>query len=447
MLTARNVIVAIIAVAVLSVVSALISLFGSGERQSTIGRDSYGTRSEGYRGVHDLLETLGFQTERISIPALPAGTQDTSYVLWNPRIGIVQTEPTYLKVLADWIRDGGYLVVTPCAQAEERNENQARNFAKQNRAPFVPVSVLESLGLVGVSFEETRTPQSKRLDSLKGTPEQQESDSLLDIFQIQKRPSATYAISCAGEWEGLSSEATQVKLPTDQAWHIRHPKVDTVAQITFKRLSDAEPNTLAAMFSVGKGRIVVVSNPFLASNTYLDSADNSVLLTHLMTGLRPKVDFDEFYHGLTVRGNALWLLSKPPYAVVAASIMTVVIVWVWRQAIFLGPSHHEKPVSRRSLGEYIEAMSRFMLRGRESSRYTLREIRSGVLWHFSKNLGLPPQQSDASVVLGLLGRRMPKKAVQLDEALKSADTVLNDPRAREQDILLAIRKVSDCLSA
>jgi hypothetical protein len=91
-------------------------------------------------------------------------------------------------------------------------------------------------------------------------------------------------------------------------------------------------------------------------------------------------------------------------------------------------------------------MSRFLLRGKDSARYTLREVRSGVLWHFSKALGLPPQQQDASAVLALLTRRVPKNAAQLDEALKGADTVLSDPYARKQDILIAIRKVSDCLS-
>ena len=447
MLTTRSVIIAIVSVAVLSVTAALVSLLWAGETQSTLGRNSYGTRTEGYRAIHDLLDALGFETERTLIPAIPESSIAASYVLWNPRDRVVQTEPAYLKAISEWVRDGGYLVVTPSIDTneEDSDDKNCRRCSAKSCSSCIPISLLGELGLGKVTIKEVEllsTSDSSRDDS---EPESLR-EAVRDVFRVKKRPSAVYDISCQGEWDLLDSLATQVELPSDKSWEIEHDEIEPLARITVEYSEDNAKGTLAALFSLGKGRVAVISNPYLASNANLAAVDNSVLLTHLITGLHPRVIFDEFYHGLTVRGNALWLLSKLPYATIAVSILAVVGLWAWRHAIFLGPSRQEKPASRRTLVEYLEAMSRFLLKGRESSRYILREVRDGVLWHFCKTLGLPPQQQNIDVVLGLLTRRQPQKAVQLEAALQYAGRVLENPRAPKQEILLATRKVSDCLS-
>jgi len=431
---------------VLSVAAALISLFWVGETHSTLGRDSYGTRTEGYRAIHDLLNALEFETERTLIPAIPKSSLDTSYVLWNPRDKYVQTEPAYLNNLSQWVREGGYLIVTPSAKTENPNDSGCRRCSGKNCSTCIPISLLKELGLAGVAIEEIELQAESEHNLQDDSEAESLREAVREIFQIKKRPSAKYAISCKGEWSHLQLHVRQIEIPIDRVWQIKTGDQEPLAQVTVNGWEDKEVATLAAMFPLGKGRITVISNPFLASNANLIEADNCVLLTHLMTGMRQRVVFDEFYHGLTVRGNALWLLSKRPYAIITFSILVVVGVWAWRNAVFLGPSRDETPVSRRTLAEYLEAMSRFLLKGRESSKYILNEIRDGVLWHYCKTLGLPPKQQDLDVVLGLLSRRSPHKATQLEAALKHADAVLNNPRAHKDEIILATRKVSDCLS-
>jgi len=447
MLTTRSVIFAIITIAVLSVVAALVSMLWVGDSQSTLGRDSYGTRTEGYRAVHDLLNALEFRTERTSIPEIPSDGLSTSYVLWNPRDRFVQIEPDYLNELLQWVKEGGYLVVTPSAETENSDDDHCQRCSGKNCSTCIPISLLKELGLKGVAIEEVELWTGIEDDIQEDDPEfESPRQAVRELFQIKKRSTATYEISCEGKWDHLQSQARTIEIPIDQAWQINTGELEPVAQVTVTGWEDEEAGILAAMFPLGKGHITVISNPYLASNANLIEADNCVLLTHLMTDMRQRVIFDEFYHGLTVRGNALWLLSKRPYAIITVSVLMVVGVWVWRNAIFLGPSRDDMPVSRRTLGEYLEAMSRFLLKGKESSKYILRELRDGVLWHYSKTLGLASQQQNVDVVIGLLSRRSPHKATQLEAALKHADVVLNNPRARKDEILLATRKVSDCLS-
>ncbi len=454
MLTARSVIIAIVAVAILSVASAVFSLLWGGQSNSTLGRDSYGTRTDGYRAIHDLLDALEFETVRTLIPTATENTHAASYVLWNPLDSLVQTEPAHFKVLSQWVRDGGRLVVAPSVESEDSDDSNCRRCSSAKCSTCVPIALLNELGLSEVSIEEIELGSGAAGNNQRGkrvsASDQDDADpedireTVRDVFRIKKRPSAVYSIECDGEWDYLSSQVNRVQLSSEQVWRVNYGEQEPLARITIAISEDAS-NTLAALFTLGKGQIVVISNPFMASNVNLSGADNSVLLAHLLTGRRSRVIFDEFYHGLTVRGNALWLLSKRPYAVITVSILAVVGLLIWRQAIFLGPSRQERPASRRSLNEYVEAMSRFILQGRESPKYVLHEVRDGVLWHFCKSLGLPPQQQNTDMILGLLSRRQPQKASQLQAALKYADVVLDNPRAPKDEILLATRKVSDCL--
>jgi hypothetical protein len=186
--------------------------------------------------------------------------------------------------------------------------------------------------------------------------------------------------------------------------------------------------------------------PAVASNWLLGEADNSVVTMQLMTLGQSRVIVDEFYHGLTIRGNALWLLTQPGYAALALAIVALVGVWIWRSFLFLGPPLEDRAASRRSVSEYLDAMSRFLLRGRGSGQFVLAEVRSGALWSMADAAGLPPDLDDVDRIAAAVARRDPQRAARLEAAVKNADAVLATPKAKEITILEALRKVNDCLS-
>ena len=126
---------------------------------------------------------------------------------------------------------------------------------------------------------------------------------------------------------------------------------------------EGEPETLAAVYAVGDGTITVLADPRLRKNRLVEHADNAVLISHLLADAQQPVVFDEFYHGLTVRGNPLWLLSRFPYGYSAASVLAAtVLVGSGGQARFLGPPLSPRPASRRPDREYVDAMARLLNR-------------------------------------------------------------------------------------
>ena len=128
----------------------------------------------------------------------------------------------------------------------------------------------------------------------------------------------------------------------------------------------------------------------------LAKADNSVLAARLLAPKGRASSFDEFYHGLAVRGNPLYLLTRPGFAAVTLGILLGVGVWTWRQAVFLGPPLVDPEPSRRDIGEYIDAMGDFFRRGPGHRRFLVREVRDGVLQQLCQELKLPPDKLDVT---------------------------------------------------
>jgi hypothetical protein len=263
---------------------------------------------------------------------------------------------------------------------------------------------------------------------------------------------------------------------------------------------------LAAQYKLGAGEVVLVSEPRIFDNRLISHFDNSVLAAGLLAGHGGPVVWDEFYHGLTIRGSILFLLTRGAYALVAVMISIVLAVWLWRQARFLGPPRVVLPPSRRTVREYVEAMARFFRRGAESRRFMLAEVRRGVLWNLRHRIGirsefglrspfpgakphpvpaelqpvgtdshpsgteshpsgtesqssgtgqrpiLPVQrptgtdQETLEALIAALSRQDPQAGRQLREAMARADRIVSGgPSVGEREVLEAVKGLADCL--
>jgi hypothetical protein len=205
-----------------------------------------------------------------------------------------------------------------------------------------------------------------------------------------------------------------------------------------------QPQILAAIYPHGRGKIAVLSDARLAQNSLLGRDDNAVLVTHLLADPCRPVVFDEFYHGRTVRSNPLWLATRFPYNALALSVLGSTLLVGWRAARVLGPPLPRQVASRRTLAEYIDAMSRLLNRSRHPVPYLLGELRHGLLWRIRRELGLPPGREDVDKLLQVLERRDPPLADNLRQALRSLDQTLRLPSPRSAEVAATLAKVSRC---
>ena len=418
-LSARNLIWAAVVVVFLAILGIWLELLSPPDSDGR-GTDSYGTHGWGYRALFEFLPELGIPTSRAFSPLLADSEPSQTVALLEPNSGLLGSGPKYVAALLSWVEAGGRLVVTPCSMTISRLGEWENPFAWNDRPP---ASILKLLELE----EQLSLVEEKGLQA-RGADEQEEWDGpeeILDHFWSGKkrsRPSPQLvSVSFTGELESLQSAVQELAIPSDGHWVLKRRTGELAGGMVFAHADDAE-KLLAAVVRRGRGEIVVLSAAALFTNGLIAQADNSVLAAHLLSPAGRPVLFDEFFHGLSVRGNAFYLLTRLGFASMAVGLALCAAVWTWRAAIFLGPPQQDDMlVRRRSLAEYLDAMARFLSRASDSPPLLAHEIRAGVLRELSRELNLPQDTSDTSVILAALRRRAPARATQLEEALAEAD--------------------------
>jgi hypothetical protein len=408
LLSARNAIFAAIAVLVLSVLGSCVSMLRPPD-SGGLRRDSFGTRHDGYRALIEILHELDISVTRDLAPPQPRAGDDHTLVMLDPDAHLVDHGPKYVAALLAWVDQGGRLVVTPSrwrstyfgTSAPSDDEESAHNL----------LEILDVDNAVKV------------LDLEDNGTEYLEAESESYVATGSAPPRVIPIVKLTGSLAELEPITSRLSVPGD-GFGTLEPKIDKVSGSLTVKDSDDQEHVVVTTIPRGKGEIVVVSDAQLFTNANIARADNSVIATHLLApGGRPVV-IDEFYHGLAVRGNPLFLLTRPGFAAVTLGLLICVGVWAWRSAVFLGPPLVQSPPSRRDIGQYIDAMGDFFARGPDHRRFVAREIRDGVLHQLCEELKLPADTTNVDTILAALRRRNPQRADRLSKLLVEVDHTL-----------------------
>jgi hypothetical protein len=412
MLTPRN---AIIVAGVLLVAMVAASVLGSRAAPGSQGghQDSFGVGRDGYRGIVEVLAELGIPVERRIDPPLAMPPADATLLLIAPDPLLVRTEPMPLRQLAAWVSEGGRVVVAPDFAT---TTEQASLDELARKMPHFGEDILAALGMPNVRAELMLSS-----DVPKASPSDDRQLVVSPVAATSNGPGSP----TVQQLVTLGAELPEI------TWG-QGPNPRWVTEILD---AGGRPRTLAAAFAAGRGEVVVLSDATLCSNVTLRRDHNAEwLLAVLLEGGRERVVVDEFYHGLSIRGNAWWLLTKPAFAALTVLGLLLLGVWTWRHGVLLGPPLAEVSPSRRSLGEYIAAMSRFFLRGRDSERFILEQLRAGVWRRLALATGLPSAADDVNLLVSRLERKDPAWGMRARHALQLSAAALQasqrDPAVR-----------------
>jgi hypothetical protein len=438
MLKTRNVIIAVIALTSISLLLMIADLLKPPD-SGGLGRDSYGTRAQGHRAIFELLERLDIPVERSLVPPSGLFKRDLCIVFWNPDPAMVRTEPDYLRKAGDWMREGGTVVVAATAETTGKPQSPFTMLPSEFTVEKTP---FELLGLEGVRLERSATGEDAGLTEARPPGRRGmgrgrlRPPPALDLFSIQAEGALAHMADTVG----------RIALPRASHQVLDMATTQTPAGRIYFETPDGDERAIAALFECGRGRALVISDPALAQNFALGRADNAILTAHLLGLSGQPVVFDEFYHGLTIRGNPFWLAKQWPYSLLLVLLLAACIVWVWRSAITLGPPLAETTAPRRSILEYVEAMS-VLFDQRHCRRFVLKEVRSGTIWALRKKMQLPLQRDTLEATLQALRRSHPEAAENLRQAAGRVDAVLRQGATiQKQEHIEAARKMSACLS-
>ncbi len=467
MLTTRSVLWIVIVVVLISLVSACVSVLGS-PGGGVNGRDSYGTFSYGFRGLFETLETLNIPVERELVPPDGLLNRDITLALFEPDPVIVTTEPAYLHSVRAWVENGGSVVVAPAVSKPGRMSWPLEEWPPKNPIEELSLTQLDvetfHYRSEEASDDEDEKPAQDDEKTTEKKPTKPPNEKSAHQQSAQKNVSRTNEALDFAIGRGSDIPVSIVRATVDGEFAERFPhglqlavpakkpqvitELDKISGSHVRAVLEpgGQPQILAAIYPRGRGKIAVLSDARMAQNALLGRDDNAVLVTHLLADPRRPVVFDEFYHGRTVRSNPLWLAARFPYNALALSVLGATLLVGWRAARVLGPPVPRQAPSRRTLAEYIDAMSGLLNRSRRPVPYLLGELRDGLLWRIRRELGLPPGREDVSKLLQVLARRNPQLADNLREALSAIDQTLKEPSPRSAEVAAALTKVSRCAS-
>jgi len=433
MLSVRNVILLALAVCLLSVMAATLALMGPPD-SGGVAADSYGTLREGHRGVYELLSEMHVPVQRRIEPPASDLPDDATFVLWAPHADLVANEPSYVQQLIPWIERGGRLVVA-VAPSDRGSAFQRARFESREKVG----NIFDALKLEGVRTTSTEPRQ----------PDDQDEGlqrSLEELAGLREVRFTMIGPTLTGLFEISKDRVKSLQVPLEEVGGLEVDKFAKDSGTIRYRLPSGKQWTLAARFVRGNGDIIVFGEPLMLTNFSLAKSDNAVLAFDLLANGRSQVVFDEFYHGLSVRGNVLWLLTKSTYALVTFALVVLVGLELWRRAVLLGPPLNAIPPSRRTILEYIDAMAHFLNRSRGSRRYLLSEVRLGSLRRLGERLGLPAASHDVTRISASLEKVSRHDAERFRRAMEQLDAALAAGKSSsESQAVRALQRISRCL--
>lgn len=473
MLTPRNFIGVTITIAVISVLSASWSMLQPPD-SGGLRADSYGTRGNGYRALFETFQELNVPVRRLLVPPKPEDFPESLLVLWSPRPDLIQADPIWLKKIRGWLRKGGQAVVAydsdvPITlqstlqrldedEPEEERTQPDRKTRKQQKIKdlLLTESLFELIGVGQLKITRVDEVQddsddfqpANKTESDEPPSDGEIVDALKEVFTSPFRREGTqlYAIEATGDFEDSVPSGTSIELPIGYLFSIDIEDRD-VEDALYAVTEEGARHCIAARIPVGEGQVTVVSTRRLISNENLGSADNIIVTAALLLDSGKEIIIDEFYHGVTIRGNPMWLFSRRTYGSVVVMLLLLMGFAVWRAAVFLGPPVAEAPTLRRSIREYLNAMSRFLREGKGYQNWTLEQVRDGILWKLRREFGLPPESHNDVRLTAAIARKDPARAEQLTVVLSDVNTILSMPgSAGERRVGQLIERMTACLS-
>jgi hypothetical protein len=218
---------------------------------------------------------------------------------------------------------------------------------------------------------------------------------------------------------GFASSQTEFANPvldgvtTVSGGDVAIPFLASPTQVPILRSNDGIP--LGYIQKLGSGTVVVLADPLVLCNAYLDKADNGRLLSDLLGLVGPSsaVGFDEYHHGLILSDLAPQAWVTTPWGAAILWFLVAVFVGLLLRGRRFGPLMQSAGQEARADAEWAVAVGE-LLRRSGARALTLGMLATASERAVAVRTGLPAQPRDR--FWNALYARAPELAGELAEA-------------------------------
>ena len=434
----------VLAVGVLILINSAAYVSESEQRDSELfpNRSTYNAGATGTRALHDFLNEAGYQVMRWREPAeqlLSSGGQNvqTFVVIGRTRVSLEEEEA---KTLLLWVARGGRLVIIdrrpeenllPASEewkvttelldfplaADATNPEQMTEGVKPV-APSQPTlltrevaSVLPSKFFSAIKMFPLTGAERKKAEELSKKQEA-DSEELFPDYDDEPPPPKS-----VGEQSSTGSPAPVA--------HLQTPK-----------------GTLLVDYPHGRGRIVLLSDPFIVANGGISLRDNLQLALNVLAAPSGLVAFDEFHQGHGTTHNAfVGYFAGTPVLAIAGQIILLILLVLWTRGRRFARPLPLPQVDRRSSLEFVASMAELQLRARAYD-LAIENIYSRTRRVLARYAGVD-YNSPRRVIAERIAARSTVSAHQLETLMRQSEDAINGGGISERQTIQLVKRLRE----
>ena len=381
-------------------------------------RSTYHAGPTGTRALHDFLSESGYKVMRWrEAPEKLLGESGenvaTFVVIGSTRLPFSEEQ---VQALRQWIARGGCFVLI------DRDPVQSGEYdwsitARSTEFPAFDVDPADATRMTeGVTAVAPVQPTRLTHDISTILPSRYASRLMINPT-IKKEEAKTEE----AETEDEVFEDFEEQPPPPVA--IAPPEFESRSHAPVVHIGD-KSGALLVDYYYGRGRVILLSDPYIVTNTGLRSNDNLQLAINVLTTHDGLIAFDEYHQGRGITRNAFAsYFSGTPVLAIAGQIVLLVLLVLWTNARRFGRPLPLPYVDRRSSLEFVASMAELQERSRAFD-LAIENIYGRTRRVLARYAGLD-YNSSRSEIAARVAARSNLDAHQLETLMKQCEDTIN----------------------
>lgn len=446
-----------VAVGVLIVINSAAYVSKEEQQDSELSpnRSTYNAGATGTRALYDFLSESGYKVVRWREPPErllgASGEQiQTFVIIGTPQVSIEQEEG---KSLLGWVERGGRLVIIDRrpeefllpASGDWRVTTELINFPGFGVDPAHQEQMTEGVKPLYPVLPTLLTQNvdsvmpSKFFSSIKFfTTDEKTKDEANNESKNESNQNNSATESAAGD--EAANDPTPAQSGIDPKVTIADPSANgSPAPVVHLRSGDA---VVLLDYLHGKGRIVLLSDPFIVANSGIGLKDNLQLALNLLSTSAGLIAFDEFHQGRATTHNPfVSYFAGTPVLAICGQLALLILLVVWTRGRRFARPLPLPQVDRRSSLEFVASMAELQQRARAFD-LAIENVYSRTRRVLARYAGVD-YNSPRTEIAARVAERSTLSAHQVETLMRQSEDAINGEEISERQSIQLVRRLRE----
>ncbi len=447
------ILVVVVGVLILLNAASYVKVEQTADSEMSPDRSTLNAGATGTRALYDFLHESGYQVARWrestdSLLSLSGPKPATIVVVGRTLVPFSNSES---KELLYWVEGGGRLVIIDRSPDRNLLPSSGDWTVAANMTAF-PWTDVDATNLEQMTTGVTPVPPSQPTLLARNVteilPSRFAGAITVGIKKSAQKTSANHE-AADGETEEPSDESDSAETPAPgtggygpEPAKSQPSKVSPAPVVNFSRTSGA----LLLEYPHGKGRIVLLSDPFIVANNGISRADNLQFAVNVVTGNGGLIAFDEFHQGRSAAHNALiQYFSGTPVMAICGQFVLIGLMVIWSRGKRFARPLPLPQIDRRSSLEFVASMAELQQRARAHD-LALENIYGRVRRVLVRYAGLN-HHSARTEIAARVALRSGINQQKLETLMRNCEAAINGVPTNAKESLRLVRQLRQIESA